>query len=100
MASDRGADTRAATLLGHAQRLRESIMLALLPVHEARHRACEQTTRGRLGDAAFAKAFDRGATMPDAEAIAYVLEQAPARAAAAPALAASRPPSSLTRREL
>jgi non-specific serine/threonine protein kinase len=84
MACDRGADGRAAMLLGYAQTLRESIMLALLPVHRARHQACEQAARGRLGDAAFANAFDRGATLPDGEAIAYVLEQAPAAPAVAP----------------
>lgn len=101
MASDRGADARAATLLGYAHRLRETIMVALLPVHEARHLACERVVRGRLGDAAFARAFDQGATMPDAEAIAFVLEQAPATPAAASAgLAASGSQGALTRREL
>jgi predicted ATPase/DNA-binding CsgD family transcriptional regulator len=100
-ASDRGADARAATLLGYAQSLRESIMLALLPVHRSRHEACERAARARMGDAAFARAFERGVTMPDAEAIAYVLEQESARSAAAPArTAASRPASILTRREL
>jgi hypothetical protein len=33
MAADRGVDTRAATLLGCAESLRESILLAVLPVH-------------------------------------------------------------------
>ena len=52
MASDRGADAHAATLLGCAQSLRESIMVALLPVHLARHEACERAARERLGEAA------------------------------------------------
>ena len=101
MAADRGDDARAATLLGYAQRLRESLMLALLAVHQARHDACEQAARGRLGDAAFARAFERGATMADAEAIADVLEQVPAApAAASPPSTANRPANVLTRREL
>jgi predicted ATPase/DNA-binding CsgD family transcriptional regulator len=100
MASDRGADGRAATLLGYAQSLRQSIMVALLPVHQDRHHACEQAVRGRLGDAAFGKVFHRGATMPDAEAIAYVLEQPPASPTARPRSADNRLASVLTRREL
>ena len=101
MACDRGADARAATLLGYAQSLRESIMVALLPVHHDRHQACEQAARGRLGDAAFARAFDLGATMSDAEAIAFVLDQAPASPPAASSPTANNWPASiLTRREM
>ena len=100
MASDRGADVRAATLLGHAHHLRESIMVALLPVHQDRHLACEQTARGRLGEAAFARAFDGGVTMPDGEAIAFVLDKARARPAARSTTADNRLASILTRREL
>jgi len=77
MASDRGAHARAAVLQGYAQRLRESIMVALLSRHQARHAASEQSALSELGEAGFAKAFARGVTMPDTEAIAYVLEQAP-----------------------
>jgi predicted ATPase/DNA-binding CsgD family transcriptional regulator len=101
MASERGADARAATLLGYAQGVRDSIMLALPAFYEGRHQACERAARGRLGDAGFNRAFERGATMPDGEAIAYVLEQAPAAPAVAPPPPAkSRPAGSLTRREL
>jgi predicted ATPase/DNA-binding CsgD family transcriptional regulator len=101
MASDRGADTRAATLLGYAQRVRESIMLVLLPVHQARHQDCEQATRARLGDTAFVTALERGATMPDVEAIAYVLEQGPTGpAVASPPSSRTAPAGTLTRREL
>ena len=100
-AADRAADVRAATLLGYAHSLRESIMLALLPVHKPRHEACERAARGRLGDAAFARAFERGSTMPDAEAIAYVLGREAATPAPMPARSAASPPAStLTRREL
>jgi len=101
MAADRGADARAATLLGYADSLRESIMLALLPVHQARHDACEQASRAWLGDARYARAFEQGATMPDVEAIAFVLEQQPARLAALSAATPKSLPSAvLTRREL
>ena len=101
MASERGADVRAATLLGYAQGLRDSIMLALPAFYEGRHQGCERASRARLGDAGFARAFERGATMPDGEAIAYVLEQSPATAVAAAAPpAGSRAAGILTRREL
>ena len=101
MASDRGGDTRAATLLGYAQSLRDSIMLALLPVHQPRHEACERASRSRLGDAGFSKAFERGATISDAEAIAFVLERAPTLPLGTPPVSSpSRPASVLTRREL
>jgi non-specific serine/threonine protein kinase len=100
MASDPGAEVRAATLLGYAHHLRESIMVALLPVHQDRHLACEQTARGRLGEAAFARAFDGGVTMPDGEAIAFVLDKARVRPAARPTTADNRLASILTRREL
>jgi non-specific serine/threonine protein kinase len=101
IASEHGADARSATLLGYAQGLRDSIMLALPAFYEGRHLACERASRGRLGDAGFARAFERGATMPDGDAIAFVLEQEPA--SPAPALSPSgrsQPQSLLTRREL
>ena len=101
MASDRGAHARAAVLLGYARRLRESIMVPLLSRHQAPHDACERSVRSRLGDTGFARAFQRGATMPDRDAIAYILEQAPtAPGAASPPSPASQPPSTLTPREL
>jgi non-specific serine/threonine protein kinase len=100
MASDRGAHARAATLLGCAGRLRASILLALLPVHQARHDACERAARDRLGDVAFVRAFELGASMPDADVIAFVMEQAPAAAAAPSPPAAPSPAGTLTRREL
>jgi len=100
MAADRGASQRAAVLLGYAQRLRESIMVPLLSRQQSRHAACEQSARSHLGDPGFAKAFERGATMPDADAIAYVLEQAPTTpAAAAPRSQVSKSLIQLTRRE-
>ena len=65
MASERGADARAAALPGYAQGLRDSIMLALPAFYESRHQACQRALRVRLGDAGFDRAFERGATMPD-----------------------------------
>jgi len=99
MAADRGAYLRAAVLLGYAQRLRESIMVPLLSRQQARHEACEQSARSQLGDPGFAKAFEKGATMPDAEAIAYVLEQTPTIPAASPPPHEGKSPIQLTRRE-
>jgi non-specific serine/threonine protein kinase len=84
MAADRQAYARAATLLGYATQLRESIMLALLPLHRPRHDAAEEAARIKLGDAGFSKAFEKGMRLPDSEAIAYLLERPPARPTATP----------------
>lgn len=101
MASERGADSRAVTLLGFAQNLRDSIGLVLPAIHADRHRVCEQVSPERMGSAAFTTAFVRGAAMPEAEAIAFVLEQAPATPTkSSPSTATGQPPGVLTRREL
>jgi len=111
MASDRGAYARAAILLGYSQRLRESIteggrvgilgLIAMPSLHQARHEACEQSARSHLGETDFDKAFQRGTTMSDEEAIAHVLEQTPIKPAAASTPSPEgQPPNTLTRREL
>ena len=99
VACDRGAAERAATLLGRAQRLRESIAVPILDTHQARHEACEQSARSLLGRAAFASAFQRGMAISDEEAIAFELEQSPAESAR-PAAPGGDSPARLTRREL
>jgi len=91
-----GSDfTRAATLLGAATGLRETMGIPLLAPHVAQHERCTETTRDRLGAAAFAKASGHGAEMSVGEACELALGQAPAKrettaVEAKPALALSR----------
>ena len=97
--SDRGSDVRAATLLGCAHGLRDWMAIPILAPFVPMHEACESTTRTRLGEAAFMKAFSRGQELTSAEAVDYALGQAAAKptAESAPAVPTSTP---LSRREL
>ncbi len=95
VACDRRHDARAATLLGCAQSLRESIAIPLLAPFQGRHKDYEGTMRERLGDVAFSHAFDRGRAMSAGDAYDYAME----RAAVKPAPAAPRIQSILSRRE-
>jgi predicted ATPase/DNA-binding CsgD family transcriptional regulator len=75
IASDRPDPVRAATLLGCAQGLRDSIAIPILAPLAAGHEACEARTRARGGDRAFDRAFRSGLTMPVADAVDYALDQ-------------------------
>jgi DNA-binding NarL/FixJ family response regulator len=70
--------------------------IPLLAPYTARHDACEHGLRGRLGEAAAAKAFQSGAAMSPGGAVDYALGQTEAGATPAPA----KPPTGLSRREL
>src|SRR5262252_861566 len=75
IASDRPDPVRAATLLGCAQGLRDSIAIPILAPLVAGHEACEAGTRARGGDRAFDRAFRSGIAMPVADAVDYALER-------------------------
>src|SRR5215471_19016501 len=75
IASDRPDPVRAATLLGCAQGLRDSIAIPILAPLVAGHEACEVRTRARGGDRAFDRAFRSGIAMPVADAVDYALER-------------------------
>jgi len=97
ISSDRGDDTRAATLLGFAQSLRESLGIPILAPFVSPHDACQLTTKEHLGEAGFGRAFARGFDMSVEEAVEYSLGQAPVKTRA-PA-AAAQPATHLSRRE-
>lgn len=99
LVAERGEAERAARLLGAAERLRETVGLALaLPERAACERAVART-RGELGDEGFRTVVTEGRAMTPAEALAEV-EAALGRAAPSPP-AASTPevPASLSPRE-
>jgi predicted ATPase/DNA-binding CsgD family transcriptional regulator len=96
VAADARDDSRAATLLGCAQSLRDSIAIPLLTPYAPHHRACEAGLRERLGEAQFRKVHHQGLAMSAAEAIDYVLGRAEPR----PAPTAPRTATVLSRREL
>lgn len=75
IASDRPDPVRAATLLGCAQGLRDSIAIPILAPLAAGHEACEKRTRALTGDRAFDRAYRAGMAMPVADAVNYALEQ-------------------------
>jgi predicted ATPase/DNA-binding CsgD family transcriptional regulator len=84
IASDRPDPVRAATLLGCAQGLRDSIAIPILAPLVAGHEACAERTRARGGDRAFDRAFRTGIAMPVADAVDYALDRTkPKRAAVA-----------------
>ncbi|MFC3456503.1 LuxR C-terminal-related transcriptional regulator [Amycolatopsis speibonae] len=103
IASARGESEKAALLLGAVQKLYPSAggkPLANFPKFRAAHDACEQQARRALGDQEFQAAFDRGAGLKRAQAIACALGEVPRPAAPAPPRAtADDPLGSLTRRE-
>jgi DNA-binding CsgD family transcriptional regulator len=96
IAYDDGRIERAATLLGVTTGLSHTagVRPGLFPELAAHHRNYEQRARASLGERAYQTAFARGERLTVAEAVAYALDEAPARPA--PATAAS---TSLTRRE-
>jgi predicted ATPase/DNA-binding CsgD family transcriptional regulator len=96
IASDRRDAGRAATLLGCAQGLRDSMAIPILAPFVARHQACERRTRELNGDASFDKAFRSGAAMRVEEAADYALGRTKPR----PVEATVTSPATLSRREL
>ena len=96
---DRRDDIRSATLLGFAQRMRESLAIPILTPFVPEHQACEATARERLGESTFGRAFARGVDMSPEEAVDYALGRAPARPAPVP-VAAAHVSTPLSRREL
>jgi predicted ATPase/DNA-binding CsgD family transcriptional regulator len=75
IASDRPDPERAATLLGCAQGLRDSMAIPILAPLIAGHEACEKRTRALSGGRAFDRAFHGGAAMPVADAVDYALDR-------------------------
>jgi non-specific serine/threonine protein kinase len=96
IASDRRDAGRAATLLGCAQGLRDSMAIPILAPFVPRHQACERRTRELTGDASFDQAFRNGAAMRVEDAVGYALGRAKPR----PGGARAASPTTLSRREL
>jgi non-specific serine/threonine protein kinase len=96
IASDRPDPVRAATLLGCAQGLRDSIAIPVLAPLVAGHEACAARTRARGGDRAFDRAFRSGLTMPVADAVACAL----GRTKPKPPAATETSMTTLSRREM
>lgn len=94
---------RAATLLGAADRLWRFMATSLdfLPALTPLRQTCESALRSSLGADGFETSYDAGAAMDPAAAIAFALDEKPAKPApsspSAPATAAE--PGRLTRRE-
>ncbi|WP_091455823.1 ATP-binding protein [Actinokineospora iranica] len=83
IASHQGDFVRSATLLGVADAgwtAMGSSTAAYVPLNELREEYLART-RKALGDAAFAKAFDTGRTLPSEDALRYAVERAPERSA-------------------
>ena len=95
--ADRRDYVRAATLLGLAQSLRESLAIPILTPFMPQHLACNETTKRGLGEAQFSRAFARGLDMSVEDAVDFALGQPTAK----PALAApiAKPDMTLSRRE-
>jgi len=96
IASDQRDDVRAAALLGGATSLRDSMAIPLLAPYAARHDACEQGLRGRLGEAAFGQAFRKGAAMSPGGAVDHAL----GRTEPLTKQTQAKSPTGLSRREL
>ena len=96
IASDRPDPVRAATLLGCAQGLRDSMAIPILAPLVAGHEACEARTRARGGDLAFARAFRGGIAMPEADAVDYALDRTKPK----PPTATETSTTALSRREM
>ena len=96
IAADRRDAGRAATLLGCAQGLRDSIAIPILAPFVARHQACARRTRELTGDASFDRAFRSGTAMQVEDAVDYALGRTKPR----PGEATVTSPVTLSRREL
>ena len=96
IASDRRDAVRAATLLGCAQSLRDSMAIPLLAPYVARHEACQERARELISDASFDRALRGGTAMSVETAVDYAL----GRAEPKPAGTSSKSQTVLSRREL
>ena len=96
IASDRRDPERAATLLGCAQGLRDSMAIPILAPLVAGHEACEEKTRALNGDRAFDRAYRGGMAMPVTDAVDYAL----GRMTPKPPAAAETSTTALSRREM
>lgn len=97
MAAERGAGERTATLLGYAERLRESVLSLRFESHRAQHERTESSARAGIGDMAFDAAFARGKAMTIDEGVAYARDKR--ESTKPPSAPATKSPSLLTRRE-
>jgi len=75
MVAERGLAEPAAAVMGRAASLRESIGAPILPPNRGRHEHGVAAARSRLGDAAYAAAFNRGRAMTIDEVVAFALDQ-------------------------
>jgi predicted ATPase/DNA-binding CsgD family transcriptional regulator len=96
IASERPDPVRAATLLGCAQGLRDSMAIPILAPLIAGHEACERRTRALSGDPAFDQAFRSGVAMPVADAVDYALDRTKPK----PSAVAETRMTTLSRREM
>ncbi|HEV2475825.1 MAG TPA: LuxR C-terminal-related transcriptional regulator [Candidatus Dormibacteraeota bacterium] len=97
MVVQRGAAQRAATLLGYAQYLRESVAALPLANFDIQREWSEVSAREAIGESAFAAAVAAGRAMTIDEGVAYALDQ---KKQTKPAPLASKRPTPLTRRQL
>jgi non-specific serine/threonine protein kinase len=90
-------ERRAATLLGAADVLWQSMGTSLAPLKPVfdYHQDCERHVRGRLDETEYQAAFHKGGEMKLDEMVAYALEERPQPESAQP----TRAPTPLTRRE-
>ncbi|GAF42905.1 ATP-binding protein [Rhodococcus wratislaviensis] len=97
IAVEEGAPRRAATLMGAAEALAETVGVpsTMYPNLTAVHERVEQTARRAIGDRAFEVEFRRGIGMRFEDAAAYALDENDRVG-----VSAGSDPSSLTRREL
>jgi non-specific serine/threonine protein kinase len=96
IASERPDPVRAATLLGCAQGLRDSMAIPILAPLIAGHEACERKTRAISGDRAFDQAFRSGVAMPVADVVDYALDRTKPK----PSAVAETRMTTLSRREM
>lgn len=97
MAAERGAHQRAATLLGCAERVRESSALGFQEGYRAQYEHANALALKGLGQGSFAVAYAAGLAMTIDDAVAFAVEdRLPSRARAVPAV--TKMP--ITKREL
>lgn len=95
--ADRHDYTRAATLLGCAESLRQTISMPILAPFLPQHEECRARTKDRLGESVFARVFAAGLAMSVPAATDYAMRKvAPKPIAAAPA----QSPNVLSKREM
>jgi len=102
IAASRHQYERAAVLLGTATGLLQSIGTTL-DSHQAmagHHRDCEHQARQALGETAFHAAYHRGLELPSGDAVAYALQQPPAKPPKKPPAPAVSDAAPLTPREM